>query len=312
MKHLTFHGTAALTAVVLSALTAVSASANCGINKDSSPAAYQMAVQSFERIKAKSDALQSAMPAEAQLSTDAPLATTPSIVGLWHTIFLLDPKGGYFTAGPNVFDEGFDQWHSDGTETLNDISPPPTGNVCLGAWTQTGPLTYSLKHPTWLFDPSNTTIVAVGTISEQVTLDPSGNTYSGTATFDILDLTGASQGHLSTAIMAERIVADGQLFQPTPGPAITTAAVVTPSSLTTNKPSTILDGSGSTGTGPLTYFYSVLPGGKVPALLQTPSNPKVIVQFVNGPGTYIVQLKVIDSAGHSAVSQPVMLVYTGN
>ena len=311
MRFLTFQGTAALTAVILSALTAASASANCGINKDSNPAAYQMAVQAFERIKAKSEALQSARHTEAQMA-DAPQANSPSIVGLWHTIFLLDPNGGYFTAGPNVFDEGFDQWHSDGTETLNDISPPPTGNVCLGVWTQTGPLTYQLKHPTWFFDPSNTTIVGVGTISEQVTLDPSGNTYTGTATFDILDLTGASQGHLSTSIMAERIVADGQLFQPTPGPAITTTAVVTPSTLTTNKQSITLDGSASTGTGPLTYFYSVLPGGKVPALLQTPNNPKVIVQFVNGPGTYIVQLKVIDSAGHSAVSQPVMLVYTGN
>jgi len=311
VRFLTFQGTAALTAVILSALTAASASANCGINKDSNPAAYQMAVQAFERIKAKSEALQSARHTEAQMA-DAPQANSPSIVGLWHTIFLLDPNGGYFTAGPNVFDEGFDQWHSDGTETLNDISPPPTGNVCLGVWTQTGPLTYQLKHPTWFFDPSNTTIVGVGTISEQVTLDPSGNTYTGTATFDILDLTGASQGHLSTSIMAERIVADGQLFQPTPGPAITTTAVVTPSTLTTNKQSITLDGSASTGTGPLTYFYSVLPGGKVPALLQTPNNPKVIVQFVNGPGTYIVQLKVIDSAGHSAVSQPVMLVYTGN
>jgi len=311
VRFLTFQGTAALTAVILSALTAASASANCGINKDSNPAAYQMAVQAFERIKAKSEALQSARHTEAQMA-DAPQANSPSIVGLWHTIFLLDPNGGYFTAGPNVFDEGFDQWHSDGTETLNDISPPPTGNVCLGVWTQTGPSTYQLKHPTWFFDPSNTTIVGVGTISEQVTLDPSGNTYTGTATFDILDLTGASQRHLSTSIMAERIVADGQLFQPTPGPAITTTAVVTPSTLTTNKQSITLDGSASTGTGPLTYFYSVLPGGKVPALLQTPNNPKVIVQFVNGPGTYIVQLKVIDSAGHSAVSQPVMLVYTGN
>jgi hypothetical protein len=311
VKHLTFQGTAALTAVVLSALTAVSASANCGITKDSSPAAYQMAVQSFERIKATSQALQAARPAEAQ-PADSPQANSPSIVGLWHTIFLLDPKGGYFTAGPNVFDEGFDQWHSDGTETLNDISPPATGNVCLGVWTQTGPLAYQLKHPTWLFDPSNTTVVGVGTISEQVTLDPSGNTYSGTANFDLLDLTGASIAHLTTAIMAERIVADSQLFQPTPGPAITTTAVVTPSSLTTKQPSVTLDGSGSTGTGPLTYFYSVVPGGKVPALLQTPNNPKVIVQFVNGPGTYNVQLKVVDSAGHTAVSPTVALVYTGN
>jgi hypothetical protein len=43
-----------------------------------------------------------------------------SIVGLWDIRFL---------AGDQVVDEGFDVWHSDGTETLNDTPPPVTGNV---------------------------------------------------------------------------------------------------------------------------------------------------------------------------------------
>jgi len=305
VKHCRFQGRAVVTAIVFSALTAASASANCGITKTTNPAVYQSALQSFERMKSKLQTLRAAR------SADTPLATTPSIVGLWHTVFLADPNGGYYTAGPNVVDEGFDQWNSDGSETLNDISPPPTGNVCIGVWAQTGPLTYQLKHPTWIFDQSNINVAGVGTISEQVTLDPSGNSYSGTVTLDILDLTGASQLHATATIMAERIVADGQIFQPTPGPAPTTAAVVTPSSLTTSQSSITLDGSGSTGSGALTYFYSVLPGGKVPAILQTLNNPKAIIDFVNGPGTYIVQLTVTDSAGHTAVSQPVMLVYKG-
>jgi hypothetical protein len=46
--------------------------------------------------------------------------------------------------------------------------------------------------------------------------------------------------------------------------------------------------------------------------MQTPNNPKVTVDFGNGPGTYLVQLTVTDSAGHTAVSKPVMLVYKGN
>lgn len=297
-------GRALLTALVLSALTAGSASANCGQTKNASPAAYQMATQSFQRMQAKLQTLRGSRPAA------VPEASAPSIVGYWHTVFLADPNGGYYTAGPNVFDEGFDAWHADGTETLNDISPPPTGNVCIGVWTQTGPLTYQLKHPTWFFDEdTNTTVIGVGTISEQVTLDPGGNHYSGTVSIDLLDLTGASLFHATATIMAERIVADGQIFQPTPGPAPTITAVVTPSSLTTGQSSVVLDGSGSSGSGPLTYFYSVLPGGKVPALLQTSNNPKVTVDFVNGAGTYIVQLTVTDAASHTATSQPVMLVY---
>jgi hypothetical protein len=91
-----------------------------------------------------------------------------------------------------------------------------------------------------------------------------------------------------------------------------TTAVVTPSTLTTSQASITLSGSGSTaGTGSLTYLYSVLPGGKVPALLQTSSNPVVTVEFVNGPGTYMIQLTVTDGAGNTAVSAPIVIMYTG-
>jgi hypothetical protein len=51
------------------------------------------------------------------------------IIGLW------DIK---FYSGGQLVDEGFDAWHGDGTETLNDTPPPVTGNVCLGVWAQTG------------------------------------------------------------------------------------------------------------------------------------------------------------------------------
>ena len=90
-----------------------------------------------------------------------------------------------------------------------------------------------------------------------------------------------------------------------------TTAVVSPATLTTSNPSITLDGGASTsGNGALTYFYSVLPGGKIPALLQTARNPKVIVQFVSGPGTYMLQLTVTDSAGNTAMA-PIVIMYTG-
>jgi hypothetical protein len=72
----------------------------------------------------------------------------------------------------------------------------------------------------------------------------------------------------------------------------------------------VLDGSGSTsGAGSLQYVYTVVPGGKQPALLQTPSDPKATVEFVSGPGLYLVQLVVTDAGGNIAKSPVAMLTY---
>ena len=98
-----------------------------------------------------------------------------------------------------------------------------------------------------------------------------------------------------------------------PGVAVTpsgTNAIVTPSSLTTSDASVVLDGSGSTSaSGSLKYLFEVVPGGKQPALLQTPTNPKATVDFVNGPGLYLVQLVVTDGTGATATSPVIMLTY---
>ena len=97
----------------------------------------------------------------------------------------------------------------------------------------------------------------------------------------------------------------------TNAPANGTTAVVSPATMTTDKNSIMLDGSGSTsGSGALTYLYMVLPGGKVPALLQNPNNAKAIVQFVNGPGLYLLQLVVTDGSNTKA-TQNIALTYTG-
>ena len=91
-----------------------------------------------------------------------------------------------------------------------------------------------------------------------------------------------------------------------------TVASVTPTALSTANASVTLDGSASvSGSGSLTYLYSVVSGGKIPAILQSPNSPMATIQFVSGPGTYIVQLTVTDGAGNTAVSAPITLTYTG-
>ena len=89
-----------------------------------------------------------------------------------------------------------------------------------------------------------------------------------------------------------------------------TNAVVTPTVLTTSQSSVVLDGTASTSaSGGLKYLFMVAPGGLQPALLQTPSSPMATVEFVNGPGLYLVQLLVTDSSGNTAKSGVVMLTY---
>lgn len=126
----------------------------------------------------------------------------PSITGLWHV---------YFVSNGQPFDEGFDEWHSDGTEILNDTAPPQpangAGTVCLGVYKKTGPLSYKLRHPFWSFD-ANANLVGVGMITENLTLAADGNSYQGTFTFDLYDLSGNLVFETKGDVNAKRITAD--------------------------------------------------------------------------------------------------------
>jgi hypothetical protein len=104
---------------------------------------------------------------------------------------------------------------------------------------------------------------------------------------------------------------NGNINMSSAGVSITniTNAVVTPASLTTSSSSVTLDGSASaSGSGTLHYQFNYV-GGLQPALLQSPNSPKVTVDFVNGPGVYLVQLVVTDSSGKTSKSQVVTLNY---
>jgi hypothetical protein len=123
-----------------------------------------------------------------------------SITGLWDVQFISDGQ---------VVDEGFDQYHFDGTEILNDTPPPSVGNVCLGVWAKTGAQTLKLKHPSWIYDPTNTFVIGTATIFEAITLDDSGDSFAGTFTVQIRDLSGNPLGpDLAGDLKGERIAVD--------------------------------------------------------------------------------------------------------
>jgi len=131
---------------------------------------------------------QSNMPATASIAQDSPVNDThddTTIVGLWDVKFISENQ---------VVDEGFDQYHSDGLEILNDTPPPATGNVCLGVYEKTGARTLKLKHPSWIYDSTNTTVIGQAIILENVKLDRGGRTFTGTFTVQLRDLFGNSLG----------------------------------------------------------------------------------------------------------------------
>jgi hypothetical protein len=73
------------------------------------------------------------------ISDDGGWPGDAGIVGMWR-FQLVAPNGA-------VVDDGYAQWHSDGTEIQNSgLHAPITSNFCLGVWKQVGPRTYQLNH----------------------------------------------------------------------------------------------------------------------------------------------------------------------
>ncbi len=99
----------------------------------------------------------------------------PSIVGLWRFQFSPELGGDFGTV----------IWHEDGTEIMiSGARNPAAGDVCMGAWKQTGPYTYELNHIAMGHDgppggPPSPTFTNTVHLHEFITLAHSGNRYTG-------------------------------------------------------------------------------------------------------------------------------------
>src|SRR5215831_7968928 len=120
------------------------------------------------------------------------------IVGFWRVRYVA-PDG-------TVFDEGLQQWHSDGTEFHWDTgSPPADSNFCLGIWKKTGRSHYTMNHFFLGWDPADNTLHHRGQIREEIDLDHSGDEHFGTVTIDNYDPAGNLLVHLKGTVHATRI-----------------------------------------------------------------------------------------------------------
>ena len=126
------------------------------------------------------------------------------IVGLWRVTYVA-PDG-------TVFDEGLQQWHSDGTEFHWDTGAPPAGgNFCLGIWKKTGRSHYTMNHFFQNWDPTTNSLQFRGQIREEIDLDRSGDEHFGTVTVDGYDPTGNFLFHQQGTVHATRITMNTDL-----------------------------------------------------------------------------------------------------
>jgi hypothetical protein len=120
------------------------------------------------------------------------------IVGLWNTTV---------TSVGTVILRGFEAYHTDHTEVLNEFHDPRSGNVCLGVWKHVGRRTYQLKHPAFWWD-ANGNWIGYRIIRQTVTVNEEGNEFSGTWSVDRLDTDGNPVSHTDGEIIGTRVTVD--------------------------------------------------------------------------------------------------------
>ena len=125
--------------------------------------------------------------------------TNQRIVGFWKFKFVL-PDG-------TVIDNGFAQWHSDGTEITNSSRPPATGNFCLGVWEKGGRSRFELNHFALSWDPSGN-FIGPAQLREDVTVNHKADRYEGTFTIDQYDVSGNLLAHVEGTVTATRITVE--------------------------------------------------------------------------------------------------------
>jgi len=146
--------------------------------------------------------------------------STASIVGFWKFRLLSLGNTGHNPPIPDgaMIDFGYAQWHSDGTEIINSAGhAPSTQNFCLGVWGATGYLTYELNHFPISYDDITGTLENYINLKEQVTLSPSGDSFTGTFTLLIYDTKGNQVDHVAGTVVGTRLTVDSTLPTAAPG-----------------------------------------------------------------------------------------------
>jgi hypothetical protein len=125
--------------------------------------------------------LQQKGPGAAAQAADGP-KDAKDFVGMWLTEFRL--------TGGQLWDQGFELFHADGTEVnISNAVSPSLGNVCVGVWKGTGHRTIKLRHMAWNWNPDGT-VAGTFLLLVTATLSKDGNVYEGSFLSDSYDTAG--------------------------------------------------------------------------------------------------------------------------
>jgi hypothetical protein len=135
----------------------------------------------------------------------------PSLVGMWSV--QLVSQGNATSAMPipdgALVDFGYQIFHIDNTEWENSGGRSPnTQNFCEGVWGKTGFNTYELNHFAYQYDSISGSLTGTANIRYQMTLSPSGNSFTGTFTIDVYDTKASHLAHLAGTLSATRVTVD--------------------------------------------------------------------------------------------------------
>ena len=134
-----------------------------------------------------------------------------SIVGMWNFQLVSEGNTAHNPSIPDgaIMDFGYHQIHSDGTEIINSGGhAPATENFCLGVWGQTGFLTYEVNHFPLSYNATTGALANLLSLREQLTLSPSGDSFTGTFTLDVYDTKGTHVDHVGGNVIATRVTVD--------------------------------------------------------------------------------------------------------
>ncbi len=204
MKAMSRAITTTLTATIFLTLSASLAHAGCGSMTD-----WRGTFPPIHRFAPRA-AVQVAPTGKAAEQGPAPA----SIVGMWDVQLISLGNTTHNPPIPDgaVIDFGYNQLHSDGTEILNSGGhAPATENFCLGVWAKTGYLAYEVNHFALSYDAVSGMLVNKVNIREQISLSPSGDSYTGTFTLDVYDTSGNHVDHVVGTLMATRVTVDTTL-----------------------------------------------------------------------------------------------------